>query len=61
MKIPFVKPKAGLIPPRTKDERRAYVSGYANAIIDIDKSGIDTARKWLREMLDLDRDDNASK
>ena len=40
----------GLIEPRTKKERLAYLQGYANAIIDIDSKGIEFARVWLKEL-----------
>jgi len=43
-----------LIKPRTKSERRAYISGWMDAIVMIDNEGVDAARVWLREMAALE-------
>lgn len=40
--------------PRTKEERVAYMSGYANAIRDVVERGVDGARRWLMEMVEIE-------
>jgi len=42
------------ISPRTKKERKAYISGYADAINDISKGGWRYAQQWLLEMSELE-------
>jgi hypothetical protein len=42
------------IRPRSKQERAAYIAGYAAAIIDITDNGMDTAVTWLQEMAEMD-------
>ena len=43
-----------LIRPRTTKERQAYVSGWMDCIIMIDKEGLESARLWMREMAELE-------
>jgi hypothetical protein len=41
-----------MIQPRTKGERIAYIEGYARAINDCRGHGDETARAWLRTMIE---------
>lgn len=43
-----------LIRPRTKDERRAYMAGYADAINSTDDHGLETARAFLHTMVETE-------
>lgn len=42
--------------PRSKENRRAYVEGYVNALIDVNTSGIKIAKEWAWDMLNIERD-----
>ena len=50
------EPEPKLIPPRTAKERQAYVQGWMDAIVMIDKEGLEAARAWLAEMAALELD-----
>lgn len=45
-----------VIRPRTKAERRAYLSGWCNALLLANKEGIITAAKEARLMIELEED-----
>lgn len=42
--------------PRTKQERKAYIDGYANALSDVKESGITVAAQWVSEMVELEKE-----
>lgn len=46
----MVNQSGAVVKPRTKAERRAFITGFADAINLIDRKGLREARKWLRDM-----------
>lgn len=49
------------IPPRTKGERKAYVSGYADALVEVLANGMSAAQEWLIQMVEHDDPEIAAK
>ena len=45
-----------LIQPRTARERRAYVSGWDDAIRMVESDGMAAAKVWLEEMAQMELD-----